>query len=141
MIEENETSSRKSIWIPREAWRQEGAVRWVKSAVLQPHLFVGFDRSERKGDSHLWEQRRGARKGFPDTVLWLKDRVLLFEFKAGNRKPDDDQKAVMQRLSDLGHEAAWGYTIDDLYRFYLARNVPMATNAEFQALHHDGAVC
>ncbi len=127
-------------WIPRETWRQEGATRWVKSAVLEPKEFFAFDRDKRDGKSHLWEAKRGVRKSTLDTLLRWPGVPAWFEFKAGNRVPDEDQSKMINRLRSFGDRVSWGYTIVDLWHFYHAVGVPMTANAEYQALHYDGLV-
>lgn len=129
--------------IPREAWRQEKAVVWVRSAVLEPHIFLAYDRAASRGDkSHLWQWKRGQKAGVLDTELILADRSLRFEFKSLTAKVDenDDQGQMIMRLRALRHAADWGRTIVDLCAFYRLHGVVLAQNAEYQAIHYDGLV-
>ena len=129
--------------IPREAYRQEKAVVWVRGAVLEPHIFVAYDRAAARGDkSHLWQWKRGQKAGTLDTELILTERSLRFEFKSliGKVGEFDDQGLMIKRLRELGHAADWGRTIMDLCAFYRLHGVGLAQNAEYQALHYDGLV-
>jgi hypothetical protein len=140
-VSDTEDTPRKRRWIPRETYRQEGAVRFVRHAVKQPHEFFAFDRDKNDKDSHLWESRRGVRKATPDTLLCIPGPSnVWWEWKAGNNKPDDDQLRMIEKLRSLGDYAGWGRTIGDLCEFYRMAGVPMEDNAEYQALHHDGLV-
>jgi hypothetical protein len=131
-------------WIPRETWRQEKAVVFVRDAIVGPHMFLALDRSRAKSPKeHLWQARRGVRKGTPDTQLILPGgRHIWFEFKADGQKvvAGDDQDLMLQALRDLGDAAAWGVTIEDLRLFYLAEGVPLVANAYYRALVLDGLV-
>lgn len=129
--------------IHREAWRQEKSIVWARSAILEPHIFLAYDRAMPRGDqSHLFQWRRGVREDTLDMELILTARSLRWEFKAkGNRVKDDDGQGLMiARLRDLGHVAGWGITIVDLCRFMARNGVKLAANAEYQAMHYDGMV-
>ena len=129
--------------IPREAWRQEKAVVWVRGAVIEPHLFLAYDRTQARGDqSHLFQWRRGLRADTLDTELLTATRSFRFEFKAvGQKVDDDDGQAVMIKvLRSLNVAADWGCTIADLCGFYRREGVKLANNAEYQALYYDGMV-
>lgn len=130
--------------IHRETWRQEKAVVFARDAIVGPHQFIAHDRAQARGDkSHLWQWKRGVRKGTPDTQLMLPNgRSLWFEFKAlGSRvDDDDDQGRMLTALRAMGHAASWGVTIEDLRRFYEAEGVPLVPNAAYRAMVLDGLV-
>lgn len=130
--------------IPREAYRQERAKVWVRGAVIEPHIFQAYDRSQARGDqSHLFQWRRGLRADTLDTELLISGpRLLRFEFKALGQKvdPDDGQGLMIARLRTLNVAADWGHTVADLCRFYRDNGVKLATNAEYQATIQDGLV-
>lgn len=129
--------------IPREAWRQEKAVVWVRGAVVEPHLFLAYDRAPARGDqSHLFQWRRGLRADTLDTELLTATGSFRFEFKAPGQKvaDDDGQAHMIQSLRALNVAADWGRTIADLCGFYRREGVRLATNAEYQALHYDAFV-
>jgi hypothetical protein len=134
----------KRKWIPRETWRQEKAVVFARDAIVGPHQFIAHDRAKASGPrSHLWQAKRGVRKGTPDTQLILPDgRTLFFEFKAPGKKveEDDDQGRMLASLQSMGHPCAWGVTIEELRRFYAAHGVPLVANAEYRAMVLDGLV-
>lgn len=141
---------RKRVWIPRETWRQEKAVVFARDAIIGPHKFLAHDRSQAKSPKeHLWQAKRGVRKGTPDTQLIAEapDKYrgpfalhAWFEFKAMGEKPDDDQLRMLDDLRALGDEASWGVTIDDLRKFWLSCGVRLAANAEYRAMVLDGLV-
>lgn len=130
--------------IHRETWRQEKAVVFARDAIVGPHQFIAHDRAQARGDkSHLWQWKRGVRKGTPDTQLMLPNgRSLWFEFKApGSRvDDDDDQGRMLAALRALGHAASWGVTIEDLRLFYEVEGVPLVPNAAYRAMVLDGLV-
>jgi hypothetical protein len=130
-------------WIPRETWRQEKAVVWVRNAVMEPHIFFAYDRAQPRGDkSHLFQWRRGVRADTLDTELLTSFASLRFEFKThGTKVKDGDgQHQMIEKLRSLNVFAGWGVTIEDLYRFYAKSGVRLANNAHYQALHYDGMV-
>ena len=134
----------KPTWIPRETWRQEKAVVFARDAIVGPHQFIAHDRAKASGGkSHLWQWKRGIRKGTPDTQLILPDgRSIWFEFKAPGKKveDDDDQGRMLAALRAMGHAASWGVTIEDMRAFYAARGVPLVANAAYRAMVLDGLV-
>ena len=137
----------KRAWVPREAWRQEKAVVWVRKAVACPHKFFAFDRSKAQSDrSHLYQSRRGVRRDTLDTLLVPEGGVDCWvEFKAGSAKvnfddPDDGQAKMIADLRMLGRNADWCRTIEEMCALYRIWGVPLVTNAEYLALHYDGMV-
>jgi VRR-NUC domain len=130
------------VWIPRETWRQEKAVVFARDAIVGAHKFLAHDRAKANRDkSHLWQARRGVRKGTPDTQLVLPNgKTIWFEFKAPGKRPDEDQERMLADLRAMGHAAGWGVTIEDMRRFWVTNGVPLVTNAEYRALVLDGLV-
>lgn len=126
--------------IPRESFRQEKAVVFARDAIVGPHMFLAHDRGSSNGREHLWQAKRGVRKGTPDTQLIIRGRHLWFEFKAGSAKPDADQLQMLGDLSALGDAVAWGRTIADLCEFWRLNDVPLCQNAGYRALVLDGLV-
>ena len=128
----------------RETWRQEKAVVFARDAIAGPHQFIAHDRAKASGGmSHLWQWKRGVRKGTPDTQLILPDgRSIWFEFKATGEKvkDDDDQGRMLAALRAMGHAASWGVTIEDMRAFYEAMGVPLVPNAAYRAMVLDGLV-
>lgn len=127
-----------------EAYRQEKAVVWVRDCVVEPHVFMCFDRSAARGQfSHLFLSKRGIRKGTPDTVLFVEGRPpAWFEFKSPGEsvKIGDDQDIMLNRLGQIGHRAAWGVTVDDLCSFYEANGVRLSPGSRYRALVLDAMV-
>ncbi len=130
-------------WIPKESYRQEKAVVFVRDAVIEPHIFLAYDRAQPRGDqSHLFQWRRGLRADTLDTELLTLGKSCRFEFKApGQKVKDDDGQGLMIRtLISLGVHAWWGVTIADLCVFYRRCGVKLVANAEYRALVLDGLV-
>jgi hypothetical protein len=132
--------------IPREAWRQEKAVVFVREAVRCPYTFMAFDRSEkRNARSHLFEAKRGVRPDTPDSLLIARipggqTWHVWAEWKAPGQRPGEGQLDALERLRGLGDHATWCVTIDE-YRLFLAHcGVPLVANAEYLAMHYDGMV-
>jgi hypothetical protein len=134
----------KPTWIPRETWRQEKAVVFARDAIVGPHIFMAHDRSRAKSSKeHLWQAKRGVRKGTPDTQLILPGGLhAWFEFKAPGQRvaSGDDQDLMLAKLRSLGDEADWGVTIEDMRAFWAEHNVPMVPNAAYRAMVLDGLV-
>lgn len=131
----------KRNWIPRETWRQEKAVVFARDTIIGPHKFLAHDRSRATGKEHMWQAKRGVRKGTPDTQLIIPGgRHVWFEFKAPGKRPDEDQNQMLDDLRVLGDDASWGITIDDMRRFWLACGAHLAANAEYRAMVLDGLV-
>lgn len=129
--------------ILRETWRQEKAVVFARDAIVGPHKFLAHDRAKAtSGKSHMWQAKRGVRKGTPDTQLVIRGKHLWFEFKAPGKRVEtgDDQDLTLAALRALGDAASWGVTIDDLRRFWVAEGVPLVANAEYRAMVLDGLV-
>lgn len=126
--------------IQRESFRQEKAVVFARDAVVCPHIFMSHDRGKNSGREHLWQAKRGVRKGTPDTQLIIRGRHYWFEFKAGNAKPDEDQLQMLANLAALGDAVAWGRTIAELCEFWRINGVPLVTNAAYRAMVLDGLV-
>lgn len=129
--------------IAREAYRQEKAVVWVRGAVVEPHLFLAYDRAQARGDqSHLFQWRRGLRADTLDTELLTASGSFRFEFKSTGEKvkEGDGQSVMIQTLRALNVAADWGCTIVELCAFYRSGGVKLANNAEYQAIHYDGMV-
>lgn len=146
MSDDMATAPRRA-WIPRETWRQEKAVVFARDAIIGPHRFLAHDRSQAKSPKeHLWQAKRGVRKGTPDTqlIVPLRDSEfahhIWFEFKSEGNKPDDDQIRLLRSLEELGDDASWGVTIDDMRRFWVRCGVPLVANAEYRAMVLDGLV-
>src|ERR1700683_2701096 len=109
---------KKRVWIPRETWRQEKAVVWVRECVAHPHKFMGHDRAEAKGDkSHFWQWKRGIRPDIADTQLAIPGRHLWWEFKAPGKRVEegDGQDRFLAGQRELGDAAAWGVTIYQMF--------------------------
>jgi hypothetical protein len=139
MADANDLPRRK--WIPREAWRQEKAVVFARDCIVGPHKFLAHDRARNAGKEHLWQAKRGVRKGTPDTQLVIqRGRHIWFEFKSKGQRPDEDQRLMLNDLLDLGDMVDWGVTIDDMRQFYMACGVPLTADAEYRAMVLDGLV-
>lgn len=131
------------VWIPRETWRQEKAVVFARDAIVGRHKFLAHDRSKAmSAKEHLWQAKRGVRKGTPDTQLVIPGKHLWFEFKAPGKgvEPGDDQDRMLSDLRELGDFAAWGCTISDLCQFWKWHGVPLVVNADYRAMVLDGLV-
>lgn len=119
---------------------------FARDCVVGPHKFLAHDRSRQTGKEHLWQWKRGVRKGTPDTqlIVPLRDSEfahhIWFEFKAPGEEPDDDQKKMLLDLEALGDDAHWGVTIEELRCFWAACGVHLTRNAEYRAMVLDGLV-
>lgn len=127
--------------IDREHILQGHLVRWVREAVPGGEFFA-FDRSAAYGQwSHARQKARGVRKGTPDTLLCVAEKVPIWcELKAPGEEPDDAQKDIGRKLRDIGHYWFWSTTIEHYWRTIAGFGVYLVPNAEFLALHHDGLV-
>lgn len=67
-------------------------------------------------------KRKGAKKGFPDLIVlpWAHMGPMFFEVKAEGNYADKDQKAMHERITDLGYKVAVVRSIDDV-KEYLAK--------------------
>lgn len=143
----------RRVWIPRETWRQEKAVVLARDAIVVPHAFIAHDRARPHGDKdHMWQWKRGAKKGLPDTQTIFqpapkpesfaveRGQHCWFEFKSKGEVPDDDQLRMLQRFRDLGDFASWGITLEDLVNFWMCCGVLLVANAHYRAMVLDGLV-
>lgn len=127
--------------IPREAWRQEGLIRFADAAIAVPKVVLGFDRAAPRGKmSHLYQARRGVRAGCSDTGTFTECAVLWWEVKAGSNKPDANQLQFRDHIRDVGHYWGWGTTISDYLRDLRLCGIPVVQNADLLAAHFDAFV-
>jgi VRR-NUC domain-containing protein len=142
MTDDEAIEAVKRVWIPRETWRQEKAVVFAREAILWPHIFLAFDRSQAKdARSHLYESRRGLRKGTPDTLTITGQNIHVWaEWKSQTGKVTDEQAAVLARLVSFGDIVGVCRTIEDYRVLLVQAGVPLKPNAEYLALHYDGMV-
>lgn len=99
----------------REHKLQEAVRVFCRRCVAVPHEFASHDRAAPKTpNDHIFQSRRGIRRGWPDTELLLEGgRTFRVELKApGIRLPEDSQQSeLLMRLNDLGHRSAWANSV------------------------------
>lgn len=66
--------------------------------------------AERGGHAWKWQS---SRRGVPDRIVLLPDRVIFVELKAPGEKPTAQQLHVHQMMIALGHEV---YVVDSKER-------------------------
>jgi hypothetical protein len=127
--------------IEREHILQRHLREFVRDAVLDGEFFA-FDRSKPAGRfTHLRERARGVRKGTPDTLLCLADRMPIWcELKAPGEEPSGAQNDVGADLQRLGHVWFWTTTVTAYHAELVRLSVPMRANAALLAAHHDACV-
>lgn len=131
--------------IPREAWRQEKAVKFAEAAIACPHTVMAFDRSMARGDwSHRFEAKRGVRAGTPDMLIIAlagqSHHHIWIEWKAEGNKPNVNQTDGLALLHRLGDVAKWCVRIEEFCRILTNCGLPMAPNAAVMAMQYDGMV-
>lgn len=140
-----EPVSKRAKPIPREAWRQEKAVKFAAAAIMCAHTVMAFDRSMARGDwSHRFEAKRGVRAGTPDMlIIALAGQAhhhIWIEWKAEGNKPNDNQNDGLALLHKLGDVAKWCVRIEEFCRILTNCGLPMAPNAALMAMQYDGMV-
>lgn len=58
-------------------------------------------------------KRMGLTNGIPDLCLIWNDNILFIELKAGNNKPSDSQKIVMDKIKSFGFPCETIYTFEE----------------------------
>lgn len=116
----------------REHKLQQAVKVFCARCVAVPHEFASHDRAAPRSDSdHIWQARRGIRRGWPDTELLLPGgRTFRVELKRpGVRIDEESQQAEMlTRLNELGHQAAWANSVTMYGRECERFGVPLRGN-------------
>ena len=88
---------------------------FCSKCIAVPHAFASHDRAARtSAHSHIFQARRGIRRGWPDTELLLPGgRTFRVELKRpGVRVEEESQQAdVLVKLNDLGHQSTWANSV------------------------------
>lgn len=105
--------------VDRESPIQRGIVTYLRTVI--PDGIVHHCRNEiRKRGSDIaielsWAKRQGAYKGFPDLLVMVPGgRTVFFEVKAPKGYATPEQRALHEKMRDLGHSVAIVRGIDDV---------------------------
>ena len=118
--------------IHREWILQEHLVPLVHKVVAVPHIFTCHDRGGKKSEFQLiYEQKRGIRRGWPDTELCLNNgRTFRCELKARGKTVvvGSAQETIISRLSMLGHPTGQADSCVAWCEAAERRSVPLRAN-------------
>jgi hypothetical protein len=133
-----------------ESALQRGVKRAVKRTVACEHEFVCHDRGqEQNAGSHIWEEARGMRGGWPDAEIVLAGGLTFrCELKRPGWKPPNVEKdehwrrqsMILRRLRELGHRAEYATSVMEFLTHAYAADVPLHSNWRFVAAHEDELV-
>jgi hypothetical protein len=102
------------------------------------HCFLAFDRSKNTNKRHLWEAKRGVRRGTADTVLLIRDRPAIWcELKARDNTPTDAQEDVGKDIQEAGHIWFWANSVQSYCAGLQRYGVWLRSNAMTWAEHYD----
>lgn len=118
--------------IQREWAVARGVKFFCKRCIAVQHEFAAHDRGRsRSALEHIGEANRGLRAGWPDIELVLAGgRTFRCELKAPGVRLEEGgrQQALLKRLNDLGHPAAWANSVRGYAEACLEHAVPLTEN-------------
>ena len=123
---------------------QTAVGKFVRGAVIVPHRFACFDRTENDpgGKRHMWEAARFIKAGEPDTELLVKGfPAIRIELKAkGGKEPTEAQKEQGRQITAAGHLWDWADSVAEYGECLVTFGVPLAPNWHIQAEHQDALI-
>jgi len=99
-----------------ESRLQQQCVKWFR--LQYPNILIAAipNGGKRSVVTAAMLKREGALAGFPDLFIAKPNEFysgLFVEMKWGNNKPTEQQKEVMQKLTDAGYKVAVCYSFDE----------------------------
>lgn len=125
--------------IQREHRLQVAVNKWCREAIAVPYLLNSIDRRAATGAfSHAREKARGCVAGWPDIMVLVSGLpAMCVELKAPGKKPEDHQTAVIARIRETGHRAAWCNCVMGFAKLLSDWGVPLSKTALLMADYHD----
>jgi hypothetical protein len=114
--------------------------KWVEACVMPPKFFEAVDRGKAAGKAtHLFQKRRGAVAGTPDTRLMIPGLpIITIELKAPNgRPPSEQQRRVGAAIAEAGGIWGWTRTVGGYAALCEKAKVPLYGNYVWYAQHLD----
>jgi len=128
--------------IQREHIFQRYLKTWVRDCVAVDHLFMSFDSAGKATENQRARAAaRGVLAGTPDTVLHVAGKPAIYaELKAPGGKLSDAQERLGKKLTALGCQWFCVNSVRSYGVWLIALDIPLVTNAGYQAMHADAKI-
>jgi hypothetical protein len=96
-----------------EAAIQRSIVSWLEAVLPQPSLVVHVANNPRSRVAGAMQKAMGAKKGFPDVLVFHPIRTVAIEVKKEGQYARPEQREMMAQLNACGVHTAVCRSIDD----------------------------
>ena len=96
-----------------EATLQKGIVDWLNNVLIPPAFVMSVANKPRSKIAGAQEKAMGAKKGFPDLIVFHPERHVAMEVKREGQYARPEQREMLARLNDCGLHTSIVRSIED----------------------------